>query len=121
MIAVLFCLMMGSFAAGRLAVNSTALSEIVATLPGDEFNFSRELDNRIRERFPVGASEDKLLAFLADESFAPEWRRRDDPNRSVFVHQGLMCRQIARIFWRADAAGALTEVHGKYESSCGSA
>jgi hypothetical protein len=113
-------LMLASFAAGRLTVNSNRLPAIVATLPGDESEFSHELDDRIRERFPVGASEDKLLEFLADQKFTPEWRRRDGPNEAVFLHQGLLCRQMVRILWRADATGILTEVHGKYQSSCGS-
>ncbi len=117
----IFALMMASFAAGRLAVHSNRLPTIVATLPGDEFEFSRELDARIRERFPVGASEDKLLEFLADEGFTPQWRRRDGPNEGFFMHQGLLCSQIVRISWRADATGVLTEVHGKYQSACGSA
>jgi hypothetical protein len=92
--------------------------EIVATLPGDESEFSREFDGRIRERFPIGSSEDKLLAFLANENFFPDWRRRDNPNSSFFVQSGLICQKIVRVFWRADAAGVLTDVRGSYESHC---
>lgn len=113
-------LMLASFAAGRLHVGISSLPLIVANLPGDESEFSHELDLRIRERFPVGTSEDKLLEFLADERFAPEWRRRDDPNAAVFLHQGLLCAQMVRILWRADATGILTEVHGEYQGACGS-
>ncbi len=86
----IFGLMMASFAVGRLAVSPNRLPSIIATLPGEESEFSRELNDRIRQRFPAGASEDKLLEFLADETFSPAWRRRDDPNRAVFLHQGLM-------------------------------
>ena len=50
---------------------SRSLPAIVATLPGDEAQFSRELDDRIRDRFPVGTSEDALLEFLVREDFAP--------------------------------------------------
>ena len=113
-------LMLASFAAGRLHIGIRSLPFVVANLPGDESEYSRELDSRIRERFPVGTSDDKLLGFLADEGFAPEWRRRDDPNAAFFLHQGMLCGQMVRILWRADATGILTEVHGKYESSCGS-
>lgn len=67
-------LMMSSFAAGRMT-GFRGLPEIVGTLPGDESEFSRELDSRIRERFPAGSSEDKLLTYLDKEQFAPEWRR----------------------------------------------
>ena len=118
--AAILGLMLASFAAGRLHIGIRSLPFIVASLPGDESEYSHELDLRIRERFPVGGSEDKLLEFLADERFAPEWRRRDDPNAAFFLHQGMLCAQMVRILWRADATGILTEVHGKYESSCGS-
>ena len=106
-----------SFAAGRFS-SFRPLPEIVATLPGDESEFSREFDGRIRERFPIGSSEDKLLAFLANENFFPDWRRRDNPNASFFVQSGLICQKIVRVFWRADAAGVLTDVRGSYESQC---
>ncbi len=80
--------------------------------------FSRELNSRFRQRFPVGSSEDKLLAYLVSANFVPDWRRRDDPNASVFVWNGLMCTLIARVHWRADAGGILTDVGGAYESQC---
>jgi hypothetical protein len=119
LVVAIFGLMLVSFAAGRLTINSNRLPAIVATLPGDESEFSHELDERIRERFPVGTSEDKLLEFLADQKFTSEWRRRDDPNAAVFLHQGLLCGQMVHILWRDDAAGILTEVRGRYQSSCG--
>jgi len=106
-----------SFAAGRFS-SFRVLPEIVATLPGDESEFSREFDGRLRERFPIGSSEDKLAAFLANEGFFPDWRRRDAPNASFFVQSGLICQKIVRVLWRADAAGVLTDVRGTYESQC---
>jgi hypothetical protein len=87
-------------------------------LPGDESEFSREFDDRIRERFPIGSSEDKLLTLLANEGFFPDWRSRDNPNASFFIQSGLICQKIVRVFWRADTTGALTDVHGSYESRC---
>ena len=106
-----------AFAAGRFS-SFRPFPEIVATLPGDESEFSREFDGRIRERFPIGSSEDKLLTLLANEGFFPDWRSRDNPNASFFVQSGLICQRIARVFWRADTTGALTDVHGSYESRC---
>ena len=87
-------------------------------MPGDESEFSREFDGRIRERFPIGSSEDKLVDFLANESFFPDWRRRDKPNASFFVQSGLICKKIVRVTWRADATGALKDIRGSYESNC---
>jgi hypothetical protein len=106
-----------SFGAGRMT-GFHALPEIVATLPGDEADFNHEIDTRILERFPVGTSEDKLIEYLASEQFAPNWRRRDEANSSTFVQDGLICRKIARVFWRADAGGLLTDVRGAYERHC---
>jgi hypothetical protein len=111
-------LMFASFAAGRLTGGFHSLPALVATLPGDESEFSSEFDERIRTRFPLGASEDKLIAYLAAEKFMPEWRRRDDPNASVFLWNGLLCQKTIRVIWRADAAGLLGAVNGTYESSC---
>jgi hypothetical protein len=105
------------FGAGRFC-GFRPFPEIVATLPGDESEFSREFDGRIRERFPIGSSEDKLVDFLANENFIPDWRRRDNPNSSFFVQSGLICQKIVRVFWRADATGDLTDVRGSYESRC---
>jgi len=106
-----------AFAAGRGA-GFRPFPEIVATLPGDESAFSQEFNDRLRQRFPIGSSEDKLLGFLASENFVPDWRRRDDPNASFFVQSGLICQREARVYWRADAAGILIEVRGSYGSQC---
>ena len=109
-------LMSVAFGAGKWTGRLRSLPAIVETLPGDETDFSRELDDRLRERFPIGTSEDKLIDYLARERFVPEWRRHDDANSSAFVEDGLICEKIARVRWRADAAGALTEVGGAYGS-----
>ena len=112
-------LMTASFGLGKFfSGGSRSLPAMVATLPGDEAQFSREFNDRIRDRFPVGTSEDALLDYLVRADFTPEWRRRDDANASVFIWNGLICSKIIRVSWRADAAGALTDVHGAYESHC---
>ena len=92
------------------------LPEVAAALPGDESEFSREFDGRIRERFPIGSSEDKLIDFLTNEGFLPDRRRRDNPSTSLFVQSGLICKKIVRVVWEADATGALNEVRGSYET-----
>jgi hypothetical protein len=106
-----------SFEAGRFGLFHP-LPEIAAALPGNESLFSREFGGRIRERFPIGSSEDKLIDFLTNEGFLPDWRRRDKPNASLFVQNGLICEKILRVFCQADATGALKEVRGSYESQC---
>jgi hypothetical protein len=112
-------LMLASFEVGRhVSGGFNSLPAIARTLPGEESEFSRELNDRIRERFPIGANEDDLIGYLDSEKFTPEWRRRDGPNASFYVRQGLICKQIIRILWRADAAGILTDVSGSYQSQC---
>jgi hypothetical protein len=106
-----------SFAAGRMTLGARIMPEIVATLPNDESQFSRELDARLRERFPVGTSQDKLIGYLIGANFVPDWPQHG-ANASQFIFNGLMCERIAHVLWRADAAGALTSISGAYESHC---
>jgi hypothetical protein len=110
-------LMALSFGAGRMTLGVRIMPEIVATLPGDESQFSRELDARLRERFPVGTSQDKLIGYLIGADFVPDWPQRD-ANASMFIFNGLVCAKIVRVLWRADAAGTLNNVSGAYESHC---
>jgi hypothetical protein len=100
-----------------MMLGARIMPEIVATLPGDESQFSREFDARLRDRFPVGTAQDKLIGFLVGANFVPDWPR-DGANASLFVFNGLLCERTARVLWRADAAGALTDVSGAYESHC---
>jgi hypothetical protein len=110
-------LMALAFGAGRMTLAPRIMPEIVATLPNDESQFSRELDARFRERFPIGTSQDKLIGYLVGANFVPDWPR-GDANASMFVFNGLLCDRIARVQWRADASGNLTSVSGGYESHC---
>jgi hypothetical protein len=105
-----------SFGAGRMTLGVRIMPEIVATLPGDESLFSRELDARVRERFPVGTAQDKLIGYLV-ANFVPDWPR-GDANASVFIFNGWLCARIVHVLWRADAARTLTNVSGAYESHC---
>jgi hypothetical protein len=110
-------LMALSFAAGKMTLGERIMPEIVATLPNDESQFSRELDARLRERFPIGSSQDKLIGYLVGANFAPDWPQ-GGANASQFVFDGLMCERSARVLWRADPAGALTYISGSYQSHC---
>ena len=94
------------------------LPEIVATLPGDESEFSREFDGRIRERFVIGSSEDKLIDFLVNEGFFPIGGVATTRTRASSFRADSYAQKIVRVLWRADAAGILTEVRGSYQSHC---
>jgi hypothetical protein len=110
-------LMIVSFGAGRVTHGFRPIPEIVATLPGDEAEFSRELDDRLRERFPIGTSQDKLIGYLVGANFVPDWPQQG-ANASQFIFNGLLCERSARVLWRADAAGTLTYISGAYDSHC---
>jgi hypothetical protein len=70
------------------------------------------------ERFPVGTSDEKLVAYLSEQGVKPEWRQRDYANVASFVWNGVYCTKVVRVIWRADAAGALTQVNGSYQTQC---
>jgi hypothetical protein len=106
-----------SFAAGRMTLGVRIMPEIVATLPGDESQFSGELDARLRERFPIGTSQDKLIGYLVGANFVPDWPQRG-ANVAMFIFNGLLCDRIAHVLWQADAGGSLTHVSGAYEDHC---
>jgi hypothetical protein len=110
-------LMALSFAAGRMTLGERIMPEIVATLPNDESQFSRELDARLRERFPIGTSQDKLIGYIVGANFVPDWPQQG-ANASQFIFNGLLCDRSAHVLWRADATGALTYISGAYDSHC---
>jgi hypothetical protein len=89
---------------------------ILATLPGSwsEAEFKRQ----VRTKFPIGSSEDDLIAALATQGFRPDWRRRDGENSASYSQSGLLCKREAKVAWRSDAAGALTSVDGVYRETC---
>jgi hypothetical protein len=75
-------LMAVSFAVGRKTAGFHPLPAIAATLPGVEADFGRELDIRIRERFPIGTNEETLIAHLAGEGFVPNGGDATNPTQA---------------------------------------
>jgi hypothetical protein len=77
----------------------------------------RGTDDRLRERFWIGTSEDNLIgSFSAD--FVPDWRRRDEANSSLFIWNGPPCRRIVHVLWQATQPGILAKVTGAYQTHC---
>jgi hypothetical protein len=58
-------------------------------------------DDRLRERFPIGTSEHKLIGYLVSANFVPDWRRRDEANSSLFIWNGPLCGRIVHALWQA--------------------
>lgn len=107
-----------SFFIGWSARDYKRLPTMLATLEGSEIGFDKGIDAQIRELFPAGSKEDDLIDYLEAEGFVPEWRRRNGQNAGRFVHDGLLCRKIVRVLWRADDRGRLTNVSGGYAGRC---
>jgi hypothetical protein len=107
-----------SFSLGRSAHGYKRLPTILATLAGSESGFDDGVNARIRELFPAGSREDELIDYLVAEGFEPEWPRRNVPNAGRYVHDGIICTKMVRILWQANERGALTDVSGRYASSC---
>ena len=103
---------------GRMTKGIQHLPALAATLPGDESGFNREIDERVKELFPIGSSDKNLIAYLSAQGFTPEWREKDYANVATFVWTGVLCTISVRVIWRADVEGALTQIDGSYQSQC---
>ncbi len=89
------------FASGRMTSGIRLLPALAGTLPGDEPEFSREIDERVRELFPAG-----------------DQRKKDSANAATFVWTGLFCTKIARAIWRHDSSGPLIETTSSCQTQC---
>ena len=107
-----------SFEIGRRTGPILALPAMAATLPGAAQDFSREFEERLRQRFPVGTNEGALIGHLDGEGFAPDWPRRNEPYAAIFVRKGLFCTDTLRVVWRTETTGNLTQIGGAYASEC---
>ena len=80
------------------------------------FGPTPDFDNRIKERFPVGSEESKLLAELHGERFATT--ESQDPSKpyrfsALYVAQSIACRESWRIQWNAEQ-GRIIGIDGWY-------
>ena len=106
-----------AFGAGRMTLGLRTMPEIVATLPGDKSEFSRELDARLRERFPAGNEPGQADWLPRQANLLPDWPQRG-ANVERIHFERLDLHKIVRVLWRADEAGSLTSVSGAYEGHC---
>jgi hypothetical protein len=106
------------FSIGRVSSGIHALPSLAATLPGDESEFNHEIDQRIKELFPILTDDKKLIAYLSAQGFTPEWREKDYANAASFIWTGVLCTKVVRVVWRADSEGAVTQVNASYQTRC---
>lgn len=107
-----------SFFVGWSARDYKRPPTLLATLHGLERDFDNGINAQIRQLFPAGSSEDDLIDYLDAEGFVPEWHTRNGQNAGRFVHDGMLCKRIARVLWRSDERGKLINVSGGYTSRC---
>jgi hypothetical protein len=80
------------------------------------FGPTSAFDARIKERFPVGSEESRLLAELHGERFATtETQDLSKPYRfsALYVAQSIACRETWKIQWNAER-GRIVGIEGWY-------
>jgi len=89
---------------------------LTAGLHGTWAAVSEELDNRVKERFPLGSSEKEMALELRREGFSrQDWESSVDlEHEAMRDESNWVCKQSAHVFWRADAEGRLTSIRGQY-------
>ena len=76
---------------------------------------------RLKERFPSGATEADLIRELWLEGFLPRTNLRAERRTAGYESQKdafRKCRLAANVSWTADDKGLLTGIEGDYSDSC---
>jgi hypothetical protein len=97
-------MMLATYCAVVVSACSNATPALVRGLPRS-FVPTSDFDIRIKERFPVGSAESKLLAELHGERFATtKIQDSSKPYRysAVYVAQSIACREWWKIQWNAE-------------------
>jgi hypothetical protein len=86
---------------------------LLRELPARYDQASATFTARLRARFPVGSSENKMVVALVAQGFkvSPVERTAD------WKQPGLPCTEIARVWWSA-AQGNVTRVEGLRNAIC---
>lgn len=90
---------------------------LLQNLTGGVQDVKAQFDRRIRERFPVGSSEEQLTAELRGADFHPAWEQKAGWRHASYDRPGLPCRTFAHVQWQAEA-GRITAISGSYSRSC---
>ncbi|QKS01562.1 hypothetical protein F9288_19515 [Sphingomonas sp. CL5.1] len=94
-------------------------SPLTKNLPSGWNDASSQFDARIRRRFPIGTSAQKLIDELAAEGFKPTWFEAAGEYGAKREEGSFVCNIAARVFWRLDQNGAVLAIRGTYhEEGC---
>jgi len=77
-----------------------------------------QFEQKVRDTFPVGSSEDDLIRELSKQGFQPQWRRKDGDNVASAERGKLICRESWNVSWRSDQSGKITKIQGHSRLSC---
>lgn len=91
---------------------SLRLPDLVAGLPSDVREGERAFDGRVKERFPMGTSEDAVKAELQKQGFdlLPAY---DGVQDATFFRKRVPFTTLWSVRWKANS-GRLTDVWGVY-------
>ena len=103
-----------------LVVSSCGSPPIGRDLPWAFADAQPVFDQRVKERFPVGASEQQLVTELRKEGFNLDPKnvgRTEFKSAAAYELRGLPCTLYWTILWNAESGG-ITAIKGKYDSAC---
>jgi hypothetical protein len=94
---------------------------LTAGLTGTWDRVTLDFDNRVKAAFPIGTSVKAMGAELQREGFSrADWESlSEQEHEAVRREDNFVCKQAARIHWRASGEGRLTAIRGLYhEEGC---
>ena len=85
--------------------------ELGKGLPAAYREGEKQFDRRVKTRFPIGSSENELIAQVVNEGFRLD--RNGGPIRSATLTRGLIAKTLWSVRWRSNN-GRIDEVWGVY-------
>jgi hypothetical protein len=90
-------------------------SALTEGLPRGWNDASSQFDARIRSRFPIGSSAQKLIEGLGTEGFKPTWFETKGEYGAKRDEGSFVCNVAARVFWRVGQNGVVSAIRGTYQ------
>ena len=75
-------------------------------------------DRAVRERFPIGSLESKLILDLVAQGFKPGWGWGQDGQTAIYKGFPVVCANEYTVRWRADVTSRLTQISGDFRAIC---
>lgn len=114
------CILITALGAMLLSACSNSEPPIGRGLP-KTFGYTPAFEQRLRERFPVGSEERRLIAELRSENFTlGQIQDPSSPYRNSAQYEasrGLFCKHEWQIYWTAPK-GTITEIGGMTRERC---